>query len=74
MQPDPSDRCQITELCFSRSPVFMSWYAQDLLGYRLDDAVDRARTSKGFISPSASTGRLRPRGASAASSVDGAFL
>ncbi|CAL8466168.1 g5704 [Coccomyxa elongata] len=47
---------------------------KDLLGYRLDDAVDRARTSKGFISPSASTGRLRPRGASTASSVDGAFL
>jgi hypothetical protein len=40
---------------------------QDLLGFRLDDAVDRARLAttngNGFLSRSGSAHRLRPRGA-----------
>ena len=31
---------------------------QDLLGYRLDDSVDRARVRKGFLSTSQSRTRL----------------
>ena len=37
---------------------------QDLLGYRLDDAVDRARVRHGFLSVSPSRSRLSQMGGS----------
>ena len=37
---------------------------QDLLGYRLDDSVDRARVRKGFLSTSQSRTRLSHMGGS----------
>ncbi len=37
---------------------------QDLLGYRLDDAVDRARVRHGFLSVSHSRSRLSQMGGS----------
>ena len=37
---------------------------QDLLGYRLDDAVDRARVRQGFLSASPSRSRLSQMGGS----------
>lgn len=42
----------------------VSLHLQDLLGYRLDDAVDRARVRQGFLSVSPSRSRLSQMGGS----------